>query len=197
MDKSALKRFVEAHARDLMRRLGIPHWTVTFDYEMREPAGDFARKAQCVRQVDYNRAVIRLDPEEFDEADRNDAHEYIRHEMFHIVLSPFDIFANVIEELYADDPVKKAMCETIWTHAQEQAVINLERMYQGLIARETPMPVKKGYSKGSISSNIKAEMKAGKPQKQAVAIALNTARKAAAKAGKPSKGPKRRARKKG
>jgi len=32
-------------------------------------------------------------------------------------------------------------------------------------------------------------MKSGKPQKQAVAIALNTARTAAAKAGKPSKGP--------
>lgn len=51
------------------------------------------------------------------------------------------------------------------------------------------MPLKKGYSKKSISSNIKAEMDSGKPQKQAVAIALNTARKAANKAGKPSKAP--------
>ena len=33
-------------------------------------------------------------------------------------------------------------------------------------------------------------MKAGKPQKQAVAIALSTARTAAKKAGKPSKGGK-------
>ncbi len=38
------------------------------------------------------------------------------------------------------------------------------------------MPLKKGHSKRSISSNIKTEMKAGRPQKQAVAIALNTAR---------------------
>ena len=46
------------------------------------------------------------------------------------------------------------------------------------------MPLKQGYSKKSVSSNIKAEMKAGKSQKQAVAIAMDTARRAKKKAGK-------------
>lgn len=40
------------------------------------------------------------------------------------------------------------------------------------------MPMKPGKSKKVISENIKAEMKAGKPQKQAVAMAMKNAGKA-------------------
>lgn len=43
------------------------------------------------------------------------------------------------------------------------------------------MPLKKSASKKAVSENIKTEMKAGKPQKQAVAIALDVQRRAKAK----------------
>ena len=37
------------------------------------------------------------------------------------------------------------------------------------------MPMKKGYSKKTVAKNIRTEMAAGKPQKQAITIALSTA----------------------
>ena len=56
-------------------------------------------------------------------------------------------------------------------------------------ARKVAMPLVKGKSQKAIKQNIETEMKVGKkPQKQAVAIALNVARKSGAKI--PRKGKK-------
>ena len=48
------------------------------------------------------------------------------------------------------------------------------------------MPLKQGYSKKTISENIARERRAGKPRNQAIAIAMETARRAKRKRNKPS-----------
>ena len=67
----------------------------------------------------------------------------------------------------------------------------LEKMQAGILAmwnrsygedgKDQSMPLKKSKSKEAVSHNIKAEMKAGKPQKQAIAIALDVQRRARGK----------------
>jgi hypothetical protein len=53
-------------------------------------------------------------------------------------------------------------------------------IWVGLSIKGGIMPLKKGTSKKTISDNIRTEIHHGKPQKQAVAIALNEARKSGA-----------------
>jgi len=56
-----------------------------------------------------------------------------------------------------------------------------------VVTGDETMPLKKGKSQKVISSNIKEMIASGHPQKQAVAAALNTARKSGGKKGKRGK----------
>jgi hypothetical protein len=59
-----------------------------------------------------------------------------------------------------------------------KATIKPKPALQKATTRSKAMPLTKSVKKSAVSKNIETEMKAGKPQKQAVAIALNVQREA-------------------
>lgn len=70
-------------------------------------------------------------------------------------------------------------CDCGLTHIMNFRLIGKQIQIQAY--RKDKMPLKKSKSKQAFKENIKAEMKAGKPQKQAVAIAYSVKRKAGRK----------------
>jgi hypothetical protein len=73
---------------------------------------------------------------------------------------------------------------------ERRATLRFQNKYQSLFDApprpEDVMPLKHSASKKAVSQNIKAEVAAGKPQKQAVAIALSEQREAKKKKGNES-----------
>lgn len=133
MDRAAAKAVVDREIEGLMGRLGVPHWRVKVAYG--RISGDEAGvvHGQCTRLYDYNTATIELDPEALE--DEAHALRVLRHELFHVVLSPFDLFGVAVDEAGLGKPLRDVL-DRVWRHSCEKACINLERMYQGLTARE-------------------------------------------------------------
>jgi hypothetical protein len=128
MDRSEVKAMVEGELEPLMQRLGIRHWKVRVSYDPESVDGEgHLKHGECTRLVDYNSAHISLNPESFD--DEESVMRTLRHELFHIVLSPFDLYSSSVDRAIEVPNAVREILDRVWNHACERAVINLERMF--------------------------------------------------------------------
>lgn len=144
MDRSAVKRIVEREIGPLQRRLGLDHWKIAVSYDLREGGDGCRSEATCSILVDYDRARIDLDPDCLD--DEAAVLRVLRHELFHLVLAPFNVVVNALRPSLEKAPDLMAAMESIRAHADERAAINLERMWQGLAGDDdakAPTPTRK------------------------------------------------------
>lgn len=139
MDRSEVQKVVDREMPGLMERFGIRHWKVTVTYGPIGDDGVCRLQGRCTRHVDYNRAHVELDPEEHD--DEADLLGTLRHELYHVVLSPFDLYSQAADVLTPKASAEESMLERVWRHAVEQAAINLERLFLGLTASRLADPV--------------------------------------------------------
>jgi hypothetical protein len=187
------KQRFSAYLRRLADALKLSDWRVEID-DRPPDSGRATAEVECVYGRRY--AVVRLS-ERFLEQPPDEQRNSLVHELIHCHLNP--AAAMALDEMgdggaghfrrmleYAVDGLADAI-------APHMPPID-DKGEEG-----RAIPTVKGYSRKAIGANIKAELKSGraKSQKQAVAIALNIARKAAKSAGKPSAGPKAPKRRKG
>jgi hypothetical protein len=131
MDRSAVQAVVVAHLPRLSQQLGLSSWEITIGYETRGGDGDGSlQRGECTRLLDYHSAAITLNPEAF--ADEEGVLATLRHELFHCVLSPFDLYLGAVERSCSETPA--GLLTRIWEYSVERTVAALERMYQGLIS---------------------------------------------------------------
>lgn len=138
MEVREVQAIVERHIESLTGSIGIAHWRIRILYDLRTQEPNGTALGQCDRLYDYNQATISLDPGSLE--DEEHVLKILRHELFHVLLSPYDMHANITDDLTKGNAKLHGMAARVWRHCQEKAVINLERMYQGLTANPKGKP---------------------------------------------------------
>lgn len=122
MDQSKVKEWVGANLERLMAQCGIPHWRVVVWYDALDEA-----TAECSPRLKYESARITIDPARID--DIEELERVLRHELFHIVHSPFHILWDAVAQTFTQEQCD--IFNQLWSYAQEMTVKNLERMHSG------------------------------------------------------------------
>ncbi len=128
MDIASVQAIVDRELPPLCKQMGVTFWKIVVEYRCEDQDTDGRlRRGECTRLIDYLDACITLNPEAFD--DEAMVLRTLRHELFHVILAPFDLFKAVVDNA-VEDRIKSAMLNRVWHHALETAVIGLEVMWE-------------------------------------------------------------------
>jgi len=82
------------------------------------------------------------------------------------------------KDFKSNDVLKALNEQAPWPFPVGTTEVKKPALKKATTRKEKAVPLTKSVKKSAVSKNIETEMKAGKPQKQAVAIALNVQREA-------------------
>lgn len=124
MTRKQLKQLLDDNLEIYKEKVGVVHWDVGI--ELTELPCDF--EAEVRRQEDYRTAHIRFDPSKLCKKSETYVLNILRHELIHLLLAPFDVYGSIVETFIRNYDDVKAADLRAYTHAQEQAVWNIEKL---------------------------------------------------------------------
>ena len=133
MDRSEAKKIIERELPKLRKAMGLGHWDYSWSLgpcSSREERGEkIVTRAYCNIALEYEKFFIQIDSDEID--DEETLLSILRHELFHVVLAPFELVRETFVPDFEDEPPSKEMRSTrkVWHHSVEKAVIALERLW--------------------------------------------------------------------
>ncbi len=126
MEEEKAKIWVEENIETLKKCLALERYRLNIEYVRLEPTDNGAVKAMRVKPLpQYERALIEIDCSAI--VDEADLEEHLRHELFHLFHSPFELVYQVLYEMLEPEDLK--IVNVLWGQAEELTVRNLERGY--------------------------------------------------------------------
>lgn len=119
MEAMDVRAIVEQHAPRMKNALGIERWDISITVGRCHDEV----KGQCEADPRYMIATIVIDPEHAEDLD--DVVKTLRHEMLHVLVSPFEIYRAAVHQLVDIEAALNAVDE-VWTFATENVVHSIE-----------------------------------------------------------------------
>ena len=126
MDRSKAQKWVDENAERIKNEMGLGNWRLTVELDHIEDRNGKVIGAQVKPQPHYEKATVWINFDQIHTLERLE--EDLRHELMHVLHSPFDLLYEAILEMLNPEQLKIA--NALWNHAEEMTVRNLERFYE-------------------------------------------------------------------